>query len=536
MFTAPGGTTAAQPLLPAPFSRPGARKSAPAPAPTGEQAAIVDAYLTGQHLTVEALAGTGKTTTLRLVAESRPGRPGLYLAYNKAIADEAQGRFPARVACGTAHSFAYRAVGQRFAHRLPSRYGSTSSSRRMPAWEVARTLGLRDERIGGRHFSDATLARLADATVTRFCQSADPDITAAHVPHPAGLDDDRQLRDLAAVVVPAARRIWTDLCNPAGKLWFTHDHYLKMWQLADPALPAEYVLFDEAQDANPVIAAIVAAQDHAQLVYVGDRNQAIYGWRGAVDAMNTFDGIRLPLTRSFRFGPQIADEANRWLAMLNSPLQVAGHDPIVSTVGYVETPGVVLCRTNGGAMAEVMFAQERGRKVALVGDGADVKRFAFAARSLMAGKGCDLPELAAFKTWAALVEYVDQEESGRDLAVLVKLVQRYNPGTLIDTVNALVPTKRAELIVSTAHKAKGLEWSTVRIGDDFTPPADGELVERAELMLAYVAVTRAQNALDRGSLDWPLRGRTLDGRWLSYDAAELEHRHHDFTEHMEAPL
>lgn len=552
-FAAPSSTaTAVQPPLPAPFSRPGARRGASAPAPTAEQAAIVDAYLTGQHLTVEALAGTGKTTSLRLVAESRPGRSGLYLAYNKAIADEAQGRFPARVACGTAHAFAYRAVGQRYAHRLPSRFGTASSSRRMPAWEVARTLRLRDERIGERHFTDAALARLAEATVTRFCQSADPDIGDGHVPAVAGVEKPCRTclgsgaaaidatssgvtvtscadcdglgrrsaqSDLAAVVVPAARRMWTDLCDPAGNLYFQHDHYLKMWQLSGPVLPTEYVLFDEAQDANPVIAAIVAAQDHAQLIYVGDRNQAIYGWRGAVDAMSTFDaGIRLPLTRSFRFGPRIADEANRWLNMLDSPLQVTGHEPITSTVGYVEQPKAVLCRSNGGAIGAVMHAQEQGRKVALVGDGVEVRRFAFAARSLMAGKGCDLPELAAFKTWAALVEYVDQEESGRDLAVLVKLVQRYSPGTLIDTVNALVPVKRAELVVSTAHKAKGLEWPAVRIGDDFNPPVDGDQPERAELMLAYVAVTRAQHQLDRGSLDWPLRGRLAGGRWMSYDA------------------
>ena len=53
-----------------------------------------------------------------------------------------------------------------------------------------------------------------------------------------------------------------------------------------------------------------AQRDHAQLVMVGDSAQAIYGWRGATDVMTGFDAEQLTLTRSFRFGPQIADEAN----------------------------------------------------------------------------------------------------------------------------------------------------------------------------------------------------------------------------------
>ena len=41
------------------------------------------------------------------------------------------------------------------------------------------------------------------------------------------------------------------------------------------------MLLDEAQDANPVIAAIVENQSHARLAAVGDRCQAIYDCRGS---------------------------------------------------------------------------------------------------------------------------------------------------------------------------------------------------------------------------------------------------------------
>lgn len=522
LFSAPG--TARPAPLTATFAAPGGTVTRGGPPPTGEQDAIVDAYLTGQHLVVEAGAGTGKTSTLRMLAESRPRRRGVYVAYNKAIADEASRRFPGMVECRTAHSFAYRAIGQRYANRLAGGYTRNGGgSARLPSSEVARILGLRGERLGvGEHerfVSGSALARIAGETVDTFCRSADAQIAARHVPVRAGLE--HAAADLVEVVLPAAVQIWEDLINPHGRLYFTHDHYLKIWQLLGPTLPCEYVMLDEAQDANPVIDAIVAAQEQAQLVYVGDRAQAIYGWRGAVDAMASFDGLRLQLTRSFRFGQAVADEANDWLERLDADLRLTGHEPVTSTVGWVETPRAILCRTNGGAFGSVMDALEAGRKVALVGDGKEIQRFAWAAKSLMDGRGCDLPELAAFKTWRELQQYVDEEPSARDLQSMVKMVNRYGPSTIIDTTRRLTPERRADLTVSTAHKAKGLEWPSVRIGGDFTPPLEGDKVNRAELMLAYVSVTRAQQQLDPGSLTWPADGRFDDEqRWWPHECPD----------------
>jgi hypothetical protein len=87
------------------------------PTPTGEQQAIIDASQSGADLVIEAGAGTGKTSTLRLVATTQPRRRGLYAAYNKAIAADAKRSFPASVMCATAHSLAFRAVGRRLAVR-----------------------------------------------------------------------------------------------------------------------------------------------------------------------------------------------------------------------------------------------------------------------------------------------------------------------------------------------------------------------------------------------------------------------------------
>ncbi|BBC29674.1 hypothetical protein SGFS_009680 [Streptomyces graminofaciens] len=87
-----------------------------------------------------------------------------------------------------------------------------------------------------------------------------------------------------------------------------------MWALIQPRIEANFLFLDEAQDTNAVLEQVFdARRDHPQLVMVGDSAKAIYGWRGARDVMTDFDATALTLTRSFRFGPLLAEQANRWL-------------------------------------------------------------------------------------------------------------------------------------------------------------------------------------------------------------------------------
>src|SRR5690554_2896199 len=61
-------------------------------------------------MVLEAAAGTGKTSTLKLLSAATPDRHGLYLAFNKSVAVEAQASFPDNTTCSTVHSLAYRQV------------------------------------------------------------------------------------------------------------------------------------------------------------------------------------------------------------------------------------------------------------------------------------------------------------------------------------------------------------------------------------------------------------------------------------------
>jgi superfamily I DNA/RNA helicase len=78
--------------------------------PTQEQQRARDAFAAGGDLAVVAGAGTGKTSTLMLMAEAT-SKPGLYLTFNRATADDARSRFGQNVLCRTAHSIAFRATG-----------------------------------------------------------------------------------------------------------------------------------------------------------------------------------------------------------------------------------------------------------------------------------------------------------------------------------------------------------------------------------------------------------------------------------------
>jgi hypothetical protein len=460
--------------------------------PTGQQTVILDAARTGAGLVIEAGAGTGKTTTLKMAAQVTRGRC-LYVAYNKAIADDARGSFPSGTHCSTAHSLAFQSVGRRFSHRL--------NSPRLPSREVARKLRIPAVvDLGANALTNVKVARVVMDTVARFCHSSDVDIYTTHVPDLPGLTPESATA-LRMEVVPLARHAWQDLTDPDGALRFTHDVYLKMWALGHPVLPYGTVFLDEAQDANPVIADVVMRQE-VQRILVGDRSQAIYGWRGAVDAMDDFlatGAQRFALTRSWRFGQAIADEANTWLDLLDAPLRLTGNPDRASTLEGLEHADAILCRTNAGAIAHVITALDAGKTAAMVGGGKEIRMLAEACRDLRAGRGTSHPELMAFNTWSEVLEYVEHDAGGSDLKVFVKLIESRGPIEIIRVVDQLSAEPDAQVVVSTAHKAKGREWPTVRLADDFGVYVDeaGAIIP-AEVMLRYVAGTRAQNTLDTG--------------------------------------
>jgi hypothetical protein len=465
---------------------------------TDEQVNLIDQFSTRESVVVRAKAGAAKTTSCCLMAESQPSRKGLYLAFGKAMADEAASKLPASCRSRTTHSVAYGAVGHRFKDRL--------NGPRISWGRAAEILGIdveyRSEAIGGLHLKPRNIARLASETVERYCQSDDDEIGRKHVPWVRGAEEFRS--ELEPYVVAKARMVWADLTSEGGRLRFSPDVYLKLWVLSRPRLRFNYLLVDEAQDFSNVQVQLINQQAEmgTQIVVVGDASQQIFEWRGSINALDRFSIAReAVLSKSFRFGPEIADEANKWLELIGDPIPVAGFEKLPSRVhdAPASSPTAILCRTNGEVVRQALEIDKRGDSFALAGGRKQVDRirsWAKAAESLKAGKGCDHPELYLFNNWREVQEHVQEDPS--DIGVMVRLIDVHGVDALHRVARRAVDQGDADVTVGTIHGFKGLESRVVQIGEDLMEP--GDVPSDPEKRLFYVAVTRAQEALHRGPL------------------------------------
>ena len=274
--------------------------------------------------------------------------------------------------------------------------------------------------------------------------------------------------------------------------------------MSDPVIAADFILLDEAQDTNPVVLDVLRKQP-AQMIYVGDKYQQIYEWRGAVNAMEKIDTESATyLTTSFRFGSTIAEAASKLLALLGEKRPIKGNLTITSRIGHV-VPQTILARTNASTIAAIIESIDAGKSPHLVGGTDEVMEMLRGVQDLKEGKQSTVPDFFGFDKWEQVVEFAKSGE-GDHLLSFVNLVEQRGERQLMWALNRTVDEERSDLIISTAHKAKGREWSTVRLMDDFlrSQPkkqkqdklqnANGH--DPAEVRLFYVAMTRAKEAID----------------------------------------
>ena len=481
--------------------------------PTPEQEAIFTAVEEGHDVVVAAGAGAGKTSTIVGIAKTTQSS-GMLVTFNKSIAQDA---LPKLEGTGwtakTAHALAYAWMCKREQAPIKRRF----SNRPQVDWKAVRTfMGARDYKQGEHTIPVGQIVRAVKDAHKNFCNSADAEINMAHVYRALPETPEHFNRQaFAEHIFAMAKRYSNDAMSVTGQMHLGFDEMLKLYQLSNPQLAVSAIGYDEAQDANPVILDIIRNQ-RCQKIVVGDSNQQIYEWRGAVDALERFsemDGVvTLGLTQSFRFGQAVADVANLFLTALDSringdPFRIKGFDKIESKVHTLTEADAILCRSNAGTLTEAFEQIHAGRKVAIVGGGEDIKRFAFGARELMTdpksdgGQGTTYPELAAFNNWEEVIEHAENGEADATFKRMVKLIGDWGVGRILHVLASLVSEDEADVVISTAHKAKGREWDRVRIAGDFKAPEQEE-ASKGELRLAYVAVTRAKLELDLGGLAW----------------------------------
>ncbi|MBF0393340.1 MAG: UvrD-helicase domain-containing protein [Alphaproteobacteria bacterium] len=456
---------------------------------TREQQAIIGtARATRQGgLKVVAYAGSGKTTTLKGIAGARPDG-GLYLAFNRSTKEAATQSFPRDVRCMTPHGVAYAAMDMRsHKDRLVPRFRPSEVSRRMG--------------VSGGDLGPATVVtNMALQIVEAFCRSLDGEITERQIDGaglrvPSPVDRQRLLH--------LARKIWDDASGPSGPL--THDVYLKQFHLSGKPIPGrvDYILFDEAQDADGLMLDIVSRQG-APIFFVGDRHQQLYAFRGAVNAMDRISLPALSLCQSFRFGSAVAHVANWLLGLKHSPAEhmIIG-SPFRQTVVEPSLPScghTVLCRTNAGVLDSAARTTEA---IHIIGGYEETAALARAAYGLWTGERQTFGVLAAFPTWADLAVY-QAEVHDQELTFLVRMVETYGTQlpAVLDAINRRHTNNpaAARIVLSTVHKAKGAEYPVVVLGEDFPVLDDAfrrDMPDKfdEEINILYVAATRPLDAL-----------------------------------------
>src|SRR5215510_13342108 len=290
-------------------------KSPEKPNPTDEQIAILDAInTTDDNLLVNALAGSGKTSTIEMIVEEMPNEQPLYVAFNKAIVEEAVEKLPSYVEIRTLNSVGHRAWAAACGStkvfidtRNPKTPGIVREliselkhkSDREEAWnsyyDIVQAIGM------SKH-----LGYIPDRTIKcdrRLCERAD---VAARL--------DSKLTDFSWDIIDNALR--TSIKVAYGGLIDFDDQVYMSALFGGTFQRYSNVLVDEDQDLSPVNFEMLKRLVEGRIIGVGDRWQSIYAFRGAetngVDKLKQIFNMReMPLSISFRC-PENVVKAVHW--------------------------------------------------------------------------------------------------------------------------------------------------------------------------------------------------------------------------------
>jgi DNA helicase-2/ATP-dependent DNA helicase PcrA len=466
--------------------------------PSKYQQGIFDWITNGKgNAVVEAVAGSGKTTTIVQALQRMQGRV-LFTAFNKHIERELAARAPAGVKVSTIHSLGFATLRKSRRHVEIDEH----KARRIVAEVVGDdSRGTLTKRNAIEH-----LARLCKLTLTDWANTA---ALVALVEH-YGIDTNGD-QDEILDAVPAVMRLALDEC--AGGIIDFDD---MVWFPAyERLLPEQYdwVCVDEAQDLNAAQRALVLRACKGRVIAVGDRHQSIYGFTGAdtnsiPTLIDTLKATVLPLSICYRCPASHVALAKELVPQIEArpgaPEGVVGNLSYRKAVEKMRSRDLVICRINK-PLAEVALELIRNGKKAVV-RGRDI------GSGLVSMLERHRRDTLA-DTLGRIVEYKDREvgklikakkeTQAAHLADKVETIITLADG--VDTVDALkariqgIFSDEIEGIVcSSVHKAKGLEAERVFINLPNLmpfPKAKQAWEVEQEYNLKYVALTRGKAEL-----------------------------------------
>ncbi len=481
---------------------------------TNEQIEIINSQ---GNIRINAVAGSGKTTTLIEYAKARQGKGSiLYIAFNKSVKIEAEKKFAlagiVNVQVETAHSLAYSYIVSGSAYRVKKEGG----------YKTQQIIGILELDGFGQKNTEYIIANHINRYLTYFCNSSKAKVQ--ELPYEDVLQDPKakQFAINFRNEILQQTRLFLDKMNK-GEIEITHDFYLKKFQLVNPQLGYDYILFDEGQDASEAMLDVFLHQK-ATKVIVGDTHQQIYGWRYAINSLEKMEWPSYTLSNSFRFDNEIASLATRILKWKDH--YQTNEKVIINGYGdhhEVKTKAV-LARTNTALLVkaiELIIEKKEVKKVYFEGrietyTYADEGAYIYDILNLYQGKNHLVRDklIGSLQSMEELEEYVEKTEDAQ-LSLMIEIVKKYGsrlPGYIkILKENHLENNNKeeAEMIFSTVHRCKGMEYDEITLTNDFITESkiiktiqelgienvqSNKLSE--EINLLYVAITRTKNKLN----------------------------------------
>lgn len=491
--------------------------------PTPEQLAILEAAKSPASLMINALAGTGKTTTLMLLANALPAEPTLALAFNKKIKEELEKRFPKHYSVLTMNGLGHRAwsftINKKKMLIDANKVGRLTTEALKPfpesrnQWASIKTMVVMAMQRGlvPSQFQHAR-SLLVDTPAT--WEALDYELDSGLSP------DERKL----------ARKILISSIEEGFNGCISYDDQIYLPVVFSGAFPRfPIVLVDEAQDLSPLNHEMLRKVAAGKLIVVGDPRQAIYAFRGADhNSMTNLkalrkDWIELPLNTTFRCPQAVVERqhshAPAYVAAPSNPQGEICDWTLDSWTAdklkpYAATELAILCRNNAPLLSMAFKLLRRGIGVNMLGR--DIGRgLSYLCKKLAPDQSVPVADFQIvlngwFETERSKAE-VNEDASKIDSVTdkyecIQAVIDNRKPKSvhsLVSELDNLFAKDNGLVTLASIHKAKGLEWETVLMLDPWRIPSKWakkpEEIQQ-EHNLKYVGETRTKHTLILASL------------------------------------
>jgi DNA helicase-2/ATP-dependent DNA helicase PcrA len=474
--------------------------------PSKYQAAIYDWIRTGTgNAVVEAVAGSGKTSTVLEALKLVRGNV-LFTAFNASIAAELSRRAPGHVKVSTLHSLGLKAA-KKYLHQADvDKDGSKLDGIALDAFP-ARWVGRLDENAEIRKLAKRAVS-LAKATLIDPTSQSEISVMMDRF----GIESE-DVEDVGPVVRKLPEMLDACLMDRAqidfdDMIWLPVVMDLHVHRF-------DWVFVDECQDLNRCQLELImkTIRPGTRVVCVGDRNQSIYGFRGAdTEAMtSTIERLKasvFPLSITYRCPTKHVAMAQAIVPGIEA--RPDAPEGLVEILDFNEAlemmapADLVLCRTNA-PLARVAFALIRAEKKAVI-RGRDIGTGICSLIKKVSGRMGTATPIDLFRDKLELhyqKELKKLSSAGKSTVNLSDKVDTINVlaeglstvRELVDRTLRIFDDTSDGIVCSSVHRAKGLEADRVFIIDpDLMPhPMANKAWEyEQEMHIKYVALTRSK--------------------------------------------